>query len=168
MGLYSFTLLYLFYINLITLSTHPFSYLQPLTAFTAISTLHLCFFLHPKCLSCLSQSYSAYPSSSLHLSLLLLSGDIHLNTGPFPSLLLLCTLNTYTLLSTSHITALSDLTGNLQPNILTITETRVRTTTAPAELSDSTSGYFILCTSLHPIITSLSLPPLITILYLLP
>ena len=43
-----------------------------------LNTITLCFFLHSKRLTCLSLSDPAYPSSSLHLFLPLLSGDMQI------------------------------------------------------------------------------------------
>ena len=85
------------------------------------------------------------PLSLFHLPTVLLAGDVHLNPGPnLSSNLLLCTLNTRSMLTPLHITALNDLTDNVKPDVLAITETWIRATTTTAELIDSTPpGYFL-------------------------
>ena len=102
----------------------------------------------------------AYPPSSFYISLLLPSGDIHLNAGSSsPAHLLLCTLNTHSMLTPSHITALNNHTDNLQPDVLSITETWTRTTTIPAELIDSTPPGYSLFSAPRTSATRLSKSP---------
>ena len=88
--------------------------------------------------------------SPTHLSLLtatlLLCGDIKPNRGPtHHANLLICTLNTRSMLTPEHVTALNDLTENHKPDIIALTETWIRSSTTPAELIDSTlPGYSLL------------------------
>ena len=59
-----------------------------------------------------------------------------------PANLLICTLNTRSMLTPEHITALNDITDNNKPDIIATTETWIRSSTTPAELIDSTPpGY---------------------------
>ena len=67
-------------------------------------------------------------NSPTHLSLLtatlFLCGDIQPNPGPtHPANLLMCTLNTRSMLTPEHVTALNDLTDNHKPDINALTET---------------------------------------------
>ena len=90
-------------------TTRSFSALKPLTAFTAISTPYIsASFSTPNVyFACDNLTQSTIP----HLSIFpySCSGDIHLDTGPSLSHLLLCSLNTRSLLTSSHITAHNDL-----------------------------------------------------------
>ena len=84
--------------------------------------------------------------SPTHLSFLtttLLYGDIQPNPGPtFSSNFLICTINTRSMLTPEHVTALNDLTDNHKPDIIALTETWIRSFTTPAELIDTTPpGY---------------------------
>ena len=87
--------------------------------------------------------------SLTHLSLLtatlLLCGDIQPNPGPtHPANLLICTLNTRSMLTPEHGTALNDLIDNHKSDIIALTETWIRSSTTPAELIDSTPpGYSV-------------------------
>ena len=96
--------------------------------------------LRPRRTSFLSPSN---PLSLFHLSTVLHAGDVHLNPGPNSSAnLLLYTLNTRSMLTPLHITALNDITDNVKPDVLAITDTWIRATTATAELIDATPpGY---------------------------
>ena len=85
--------------------------------------------------------------SPTHLSLinatLLLCGDIQPNPGPtHPANLHICTLNTRSMLTPKHVTALNNLTDNHKPDIIALTETWIRSSTTTVELIDSTPpGY---------------------------
>ena len=67
------------------------------------------------------------------------------NPGPtHPANLLICTLNTHSMLTPEHVTAFNDLTDNHNPDIIALTETWIRSFTTPAELIDSTPpGYYL-------------------------
>ena len=74
-------------------------------------------------------------NSPTHLSLLsatlLLCGDIQPSPGPaHPANLLICTLNTRSMLTPEHVTALNDLTDNHKPDIIALTWIRSSTTSS--------------------------------------
>ena len=136
-------------------TTHAsFNSLQPLTAFTAISTPFSSVFFFPDVYPTRPSPTQHHPPSSVHLSLLLLGDNIHLDPGPSPSHLLLFTLSSCFFLTISKITALNDLTDNLQPGILAISETWVRITTTPS----SPPGYYLFPAS-RTSVARLSKPP---------
>ena len=94
------------------------------------------------------------PSHTRHIliSLLFLSGDIHLISGPSqPTEFLLCSFNARSLLCSILTTALSELTDQHRLHLIAITETWVRPTSTFAELIDAPlSGYILFsapCTS---------------------
>ena len=108
--------------------------------YSHLNYLPLCALLRPRSTSLLSPPN---PLSLFHLSTVLLASDVHLNPGSnLLSNLLLCILNTRSMLTPLYITALNDLTDNVKPDVLAITETWIRTTTTTADLIDSTPpGY---------------------------
>ena len=124
-----------------TLQTHSFNSLQPLIAFTAISTPYLSAYFSASYvyLACPSPTQRTLP----HLSISPYSCSLTAYIVTLAPLLLIsyCTSSNHSLLTLSHITALIDLTDILQPDILAITETWVCTTTTPLEVIDSTTGY---------------------------
>ena len=64
------------------------------------------------------------PTLSLFTATLLLCWDIQPNPGPtHPANLLICTVNTRSMLTPEHVTALNDLTDNHKPDIIALIET---------------------------------------------
>ena len=97
-----------------------------------------------------STARSQHPPTHLSLltATLLLCGDIQPHPGPtHPANLLICTLNTRSMLTPEHVTALNDLTDNHKPDIIALTETWTRSFTTPLELIDSTPGYSLFSAS---------------------
>ena len=102
---------------------------------------HYCY-LNPTPIGALLFQRRCHPparTSHIFLSLLLLSGDVHLNPGPLqPSQFTLCTYNARSMLADTHILSIDDLAGQYHPNLFAITETHALTTTTPAEIIDAT------------------------------
>ena len=123
----------------------PFPFARPHAASLVLNPTSHHTNIHPskQTPSCMHNFHCRSRHSPTHLSLLtatlLLCEDIQPNPGPtHPANLLLCTLNTPSMLSPEHATALNDLTDNHKPDIIAHTETWIRSSTIPAELIDST------------------------------
>ena len=100
-----------------------------------------------------STARSQHSPTHLYLltATLLLCGDIQINSGPtHPANLLICTLNTRSMLAPEHVTALNNLTDNHKPNIIAVTETWIRSSTTSAELMDFTPPGYSLFSALTP------------------
>jgi hypothetical protein len=105
--------------------------------FSNLNTIPISFFLtSPRSRFC--------PTRHMFLfTLILLSGDVHMNPGPVSAKFNLCTLNIRSLTNPVHYTALSDLVDTYNIDLFALSETWISPSTTAAELFDAIpAGFF--------------------------
>lgn len=127
-----------------------FTYKTAFSQFKSLNSIPLAFFItHPRS--------RLNPTASFFISLLiLLSGDIHYNTGPVspnPSLNM-CTLNIRSLTNRLHYTALADLADTHNIHVFALTETWLNPNNTSSEIFDAIPHGFTFISNSRPVPSS--------------
>jgi hypothetical protein len=87
-------------------------------------------------------------------TLILLSGDVHMNPGLVSAKFNLCTLNIRSLTNSVHYTALTDLADIYNIDLFALTEIWISPSTTATELFDATPPGFSLISNPRPVSTA--------------